>query len=151
MWGWNWQRWKWICRWLSWMGTTLGHTWDIVLGRRFWFHSDLFVSLSQDFAENDRTPIPSGSGHGTAAAGIIAARSNNTLGVAGLCWECKIMCLRFIKGNKGKVTDQIAALDYAITKKVKISNNSYGGYGWGSNLIFWIVSAVNIQSCDCRI
>lgn len=79
--------------------------------------------------DNDGSPLPSRSGHGTAAAGIIAAATNNKVGIAGICWDCQIMCLRFIDGAEGRVSNQIAAIDYAAKMGAKISNNSYGGYG----------------------
>lgn len=39
------------------------------------------------------------------------------------------MCLRFIQGVEGRVSNQVAAIDYAAKMGAKISNNSYGGYG----------------------
>lgn len=101
------------------MGHELGHADELQVCHHF-----------QDFVEHDGLPSPDGNGgHGTAVTGIIAAQSNNSMGITGLCWDCRIMCLRFIKGNRGKITDQIAALDYAVSNKARISNNSYGAYG----------------------
>lgn len=82
-----------------------------------------------DWVDDDNDPTPKGSGHGTAAAGIIAASTDNAMGVAGICWNCRIMCLRFINQTQGRVSNQIAAIDYATRMGAKISNNSYGGYG----------------------
>eukprot|EP00922_Rhytidocystis_sp_ex-Travisia-forbesii_P066051 GHVS01098078.1.p1 GENE.GHVS01098078.1~~GHVS01098078.1.p1 ORF type:complete len:687 (-),score=148.73 GHVS01098078.1:542-2602(-) len=82
-----------------------------------------------DFANDDADPSPAKSGHGTGAAGIIAAESNNSRGIAGVCWGCKIMCIKFIGNGQGKVSDQVQAIDYAVRMGAKISNNSYGGYG----------------------
>lgn len=83
-----------------------------------------------DFASNDNNPMPGSSGHGTGAAGIIAAESNNARGITGVCWGCEIMCLRFIGNGQGKVSNQVQAIDYAVKNGAKISNNSYGGYGY---------------------
>eukprot|EP00922_Rhytidocystis_sp_ex-Travisia-forbesii_P066050 GHVS01098077.1.p1 GENE.GHVS01098077.1~~GHVS01098077.1.p1 ORF type:complete len:664 (-),score=135.14 GHVS01098077.1:458-2449(-) len=82
-----------------------------------------------DFANDDADPSPASSGHGTGAAGIIAAESNNSKGIAGVCWGCKIMCIKFIGNGQGKVSDQVQAIDYAVRMGARISNNSYGGYG----------------------
>lgn len=35
-------------------------------------------------------------GHGTRIAGVIGASTNNTIGIAGTCWNCKIMVVRII-------------------------------------------------------
>lgn len=83
----------------------------------------------QDWANNDNDPSPEGNGHGTAASGIIAAATNNNGGVAGICWECRIMCLKFIDAINGRVSNQVSAIDYAAKMGARISNNSYGGYG----------------------
>ena len=67
--------------------------------------------------------------HGTHVSGTIAAEGNNDRGVTGVNWQAKIMPLKFIgPGNFGYVSDAAAALDYAVSKGVKISNNSYGGW-----------------------
>lgn len=36
-------------------------------------------------------------GHGTAVAGIAAASTDNALGVAGACWNCRVMPVRVSK------------------------------------------------------
>lgn len=94
-----------------------------------------------DWVDNDNKPYPADSGHGTAAAGIIAAHTNNGIGVAGLCWDCRIMCLRFIDGVEGRVSNQVSAIDYAAKMGAKISNNSYGGYGF-SKLEYEVIRRV---------
>jgi len=35
-------------------------------------------------------------GHGTAVAGIAAARANNALGAVGACWSCKVLPIRVL-------------------------------------------------------
>eukprot|EP01069_Polyplicarium_translucidae_P002228 Polyplicarium_translucidae@DN1960_c0_g1_i1.p1 len=40
------------------------------------------------------------------------------------------MCLRFIDGDEGRISDQVVAIDYAVKMGAKVSNNSYGGYGF---------------------
>lgn len=83
----------------------------------------------QNWVDNDNDPTPTANGHGTGAAGIIGAEPNNGVGIVGVCWNCQIMCLRFISDSEGKVSDQVSAIDYAVKMKARISNNSYGGYG----------------------
>ncbi|MDP2630150.1 MAG: S8 family serine peptidase [Candidatus Uhrbacteria bacterium] len=66
--------------------------------------------------------------HGTLLAGIIAARGNNGLGVAGISWRSKIMPLRVLNNQgDGDVFTVVRAIDYAIGKKVDIINLSFVG------------------------
>ncbi|CDJ49812.1 subtilase family serine protease, putative [Eimeria brunetti] len=69
-----------------------------------------------DFVNNTGDLSADASGHGTGAAGVIAAAANNHLGVVGLCWGFVLLLL-------------IQAIDYAVKMGAWISNNSYGGYG----------------------
>lgn len=82
-----------------------------------------------DFYNKDRTVYDSGDGdkHGTHVAGTIAAEGNNSLGVVGVNWKAKIMPLKFLGPDGGYTSDAAAAIDYAVNKGVKISNNSWGG------------------------
>ncbi len=70
-----------------------------------------------DFADNENDPFD-GDGHGTHMAGTIGARGNNAKGVTGVCWDVKILALRFIGSNGGDDLDAIRALDYATDLKL---------------------------------
>jgi hypothetical protein len=68
-------------------------------------------------------------GHGTHVSGIIAAVGNNGIGVTGVCWNCKIMALRFLSRNGGgSISDEIECIQYAVNQGVKIINGSFGEY-----------------------
>lgn len=72
-------------------------------------------------------------GHGTHCAGTIAGVGNNTRGVAGVAWRAKIMALKFItSGGGGAISDEIACMDYARAKGVKVLSCSFGGPGYSS-------------------
>lgn len=90
-----------------------------------------------DFYNKDRTVYDSGDGdkHGTHVAGTIAAEGNNSLGVVGVNWKAKIMPLKFLGPDGGYTSDAAAAIDYAVNKGVKISNNSWGGGGANQTLL----------------
>jgi subtilisin family serine protease len=66
-------------------------------------HPDLTGQLvaGYDFANNDSDPSPAQSwhAHGTSVAGLIAARTNNSLGVAGVCPNCRIMPIKLSNPN----------------------------------------------------
>ena len=93
-----------------------------------------------DFANNDNgvyDPDPvSGAGdeHGTHVAGTIAARGNNSIGVIGVSWQTQIMPLKFLGTNGGYTSDAVEAINYAVARGVKISNNSWGGGGFSQAL-----------------
>ncbi len=94
-----------------------------------------------DFANNDASvydPDPvSGAGdeHGTHVAGTIAAEGNNGVGVTGVSWRARIMPLKFLGPNGGYTSDAVEALNYAVAKGAKISNNSWGGGGFSQSLL----------------
>jgi len=83
---------------------------------------------------------PAGDGaHGTAVAGIAAAVSNNTIGIAGVCQLCKIMPIRIAYSDtEGDwVTTDVwisEAIAWAYTHGADVLNNSWGG-GSASTLI----------------
>ncbi|MCE9615013.1 MAG: S8 family serine peptidase [Lentisphaerae bacterium] len=87
-----------------------------------------------DFFNNDGDPVDD-FGHGTHVAGIIAAQGDNGIGVVGMNWRAQIMGLKFIgAANYGTMDGAVAAIDFAISKGVRISNNSWGAYGFSQAL-----------------
>ncbi len=69
---------------------------------------------------------PDEDGHGTHAAGIIAAEGDNGRGVAGVNWRASIMPLKFLGPEGGYTSDAIKAIEYAVNNGARISNNSWG-------------------------
>jgi len=89
-----------------------------------------------DFISNTSDPSPrfeegfteTGVSHGTIVAGIVAASTDNKIGVAGVTWKAKIMPLRVLDdGGQGGANNVIRAIDYAIRNKADIINLSFVG------------------------
>ncbi len=117
------------------------HSWDRQLGDSSvlvavidtgidWNHPDLaanYVALGYDWVNNDTDPMDD-HGHGTHCAGIIAALTNNSIGVAGLA-QVRIMAEKGL-GQKGEgYADDLAnAIIHAVDQGADILSNSWGGY-----------------------
>lgn len=92
-----------------------------------------------DFVDDVSTPTPKGQGqarsHGTHVAGIAAAATDNSKGIAGVSWECKIMAVRTIPSDEDGSSDDIAlGIRYAADNGADVINLSIGGRT-GSTLI----------------
>ncbi|MEV4346055.1 S8 family serine peptidase [Actinoplanes sp. NPDC049596] len=82
-----------------------------------------------DFVNKDTSPADD-AGHGTAVAALIAARGNNTNGMAGLCWTCRIIPVKVLDSQgSGWDSDVAAGITYAVKQGAKIINLSLGGPG----------------------
>ena len=74
-------------------------------------------------------------GHGTHCAGTIAAMGDNGIGVAGVCWNVKVMGLKFLdERGHGDDDDAIRCIDFAIANGVRVLSNSWGGYDYTPEL-----------------
>ncbi len=76
-----------------------------------------------DFEDNDKTPLPTTSSHGTHVAGTIAGTKGNNKGIIGVAPNAKIMAIK----SSLSVSDNIKSIDFAIQNGAKIINASYGG------------------------
>ncbi len=73
--------------------------------------------------------------HGTHCAGIIGAVGNNGEGVTGICWNVKIMAVKFITyDGTGNEDDAIKCIEYAVDMGAKVMSNSRGGFPYSSSL-----------------
>ncbi|MBI3626519.1 S8 family serine peptidase [Candidatus Uhrbacteria bacterium] len=72
---------------------------------------------------------PIGLNHGTVVAGVAAGRGNNKEGIAGVCWNCKIMALRILDASGfGDTIDVVKGVDYAIANGASVINLSFVGF-----------------------
>jgi len=91
-----------------------------------------FPNHGFDFVDNDNDPMPIGGGehHGTHVAGTIGAIGNNSLGVAGVCWQASIMSVRVLGATgAGSTADIISGIEFASDNGAKVINMSLGGEG----------------------
>lgn len=107
-------------------------------GRPDDFHGWNFVTKSCSIDPNGNCDCPLSAtpsndpmddfGHGTPAAGIIAAQGNNQVGVAGVLWTAQVMPLKFLDAvGCGNVADEVEAIKYAIQMGAKIITVNAGG------------------------
>jgi len=82
------------------------------------------VVAGWDFVNDDNDPQDD-NWHGTHVSGIVAAKTNNNKGMAGVCWECKIMPLKALNSSgSGWSTDMALAINYAVDNDADVINMS---------------------------
>jgi subtilisin family serine protease len=81
-----------------------------------------------DFVSRDADATDPPGGHGTAVAGVAAARASNGFGGMGTCFSCDLMPLRVL-GLDGIAfnTNTAAAIDYAVDHGAAVVNASIYG------------------------
>lgn len=94
-----------------------------------------------DFANKDRTVFDGTTDdHGTHVAGTIAGVGGNGRGVAGVCWQAKLISAKFLGRRGGTTADAISAVRYLTDLKLRhglnivATNNSWGGGGFSQAL-----------------
>ncbi len=85
-----------------------------------------------DFFSNDSDPMDE-NGHGTHTSGTIGAVGNNSVGVAGVNWNVRLMAIKiYDAGGDSTSAILINAYNYVRMMKnrgvnIRVTNNSYGG------------------------
>ena len=87
-------------------------------------------------------------GHGTHVGGIVAAVTNNSKGVAGVCPSCTLLSVKVLNdGGSGAYSWIASGITYAVEHGAKVINMSLGGpspsktlegavnYAWGKNVV----------------
>jgi subtilisin family serine protease len=83
-----------------------------------------------DFYNNDSDPCDD-HGHGTHCAGTIAAEGDNGLDIVGVCWNTRIMALKFLGSDgNGSTSHAVTAFYYAVANGADVISNSWGGGGY---------------------
>lgn len=94
-----------------------------------------------DFDANDSSVFDgTADDHGTHVAGTIGAVGGNGKGVAGVCWNVKLLSGKFLGRRGGTTANAILAVDYFTDLKTRhdlnivATNNSWGGGGYSQGL-----------------
>jgi PKD repeat protein len=93
-------------------------------------HPDLNANYAggYDYANSDADPMDD-HGHGTHVAGTIAAEDDSS-GVVGVAPQAYLYALKVLTASgSGSYSDVVAALEWAISNEIQVTNNSYGSSG----------------------
>ncbi|MDP8974905.1 MAG: S8 family serine peptidase [Actinomycetota bacterium] len=94
-------------------------------------HPDLVGHFAEvagyDYVNRDAFPEDD-NGHGTMVAGIAAANTNNSRGVAGVGWNSRILPVKVLNsGGSGNHSDVASGITFAANQNAKVINLSFGG------------------------
>lgn len=97
-----------------------------------------------DAADNDNDPsVPASTtatiwSHGSHVAGISAGETNNSLGIASIGFNCKLIPVKIGQSSTGWLTGAIRGVEYAIAVGADVINMSWGGgpYSKTEELVF---------------
>jgi subtilisin family serine protease len=82
-----------------------------------------------DFTSNSNDPDDD-NGHGTHVAGVVAAETDNYVGIAGIAWNARIMPIKVLTGTgHGNTAWLASAIYYAANNGATVINMSLGTYG----------------------
>lgn len=109
-------------------------------------HPDLLNNLlsGYDATGGGSNGNQTGNAHGTACAGIVAGIANNSIGVAGIAYNAKIIPVKIFP-TAGSPTDNMIAngINWAWQNGADVLSNSYGGGSYSSTIANAINNAVN--------
>ncbi len=94
-------------------------------------HPELKDALvpGRDIVHGDDIPADD-NGHGTAVAGVVAARGDNGIGLAGACWLCLVMPVKVLGADgTGTTADVAAGIIWAADHGARVINLSLGAPG----------------------
>jgi subtilisin family serine protease/subtilisin-like proprotein convertase family protein len=93
---------------------------------------DFTNSTTYGTGDNNPNPVVSTDDHGTHVSGIVAARTNNGVGVAGTAGKATIVPLRFYGSGSWTSTVIFNTYKYAADNGIKIVSTSYNVDGFSS-------------------
>jgi thermitase len=105
-------------------------------------HSDLAEKIIGQYSLTGK--VKDGFGHGTHCAGIAAAVTNNSTGVAGMCPNCTILSVKVLDDNgSGWMSDVASGIVYAADHGASVISLSLGGTARSETLRLALDYALN--------
>ncbi len=96
-----------------------------------------------DFVNSDNNPTDD-HGHGTNVTGLATMTGNNSFGLAGMDWNCKIMPVKVIDANNYATWFNLAqGITYAVDNGANVINISIGGTSGNQTLLNAVQYAAN--------
>ncbi|WP_437776780.1 S8 family peptidase [Sorangium sp. So ce1097] len=95
-------------------------------------HPDLAAKMDpgRDVIDGDDDPSykpgEAGVNHGTACAGLVAADTDNGVGIAGGCPDCRVRCVRLLDEEPRPISESVDAFEFALEVNASIVSNSWG-------------------------
>lgn len=116
-------------------GVTIGIVDDGLQGSHPDLTNNFNFAISYDYRDTDNDPSPDVTQdfHGTAVAGVAAARGSNSLGVVGVAFEASLAGIRLIGGTNQSDSLEASAMLHS-NAVVFVSNNSWGPADDGQSL-----------------
>lgn len=86
-----------------------------------------FYSNNNDVSAGQTSPSSSAAYHGTETSSLVGAQTNNAVGIAGVCWACKVLPVQVLgDGGSGSTADVASGIYYATDHGAKVINMSLG-------------------------
>ncbi|WP_437587233.1 S8 family peptidase [Sorangium sp. So ce1000] len=95
-------------------------------------HPDLAAKMDPglDVIDDDDDPTyqpgEQSASHGTACAGLIAADTDNGVGIAGGCPACRLRCVRLLDDEPRPISAAVDAFEFALQVNASVVSNSWG-------------------------
>jgi len=95
-------------------------------------HEDLAAKMDEglDLVDGDTDPsfdpTYEGASHGTACAGLVAAATDNNLGIAGGCPDCRMRCVRLLGQVDLPISSSVEVYQFALDVDAAVVSNSWG-------------------------
>ncbi|WP_437620100.1 S8 family peptidase [Sorangium sp. So ce1151] len=95
-------------------------------------HPDLAAKMDpgRDVIDGDDDPTykpgEDGVSHGTACAGLVAADTDNGVGIAGGCPACRVRCVRLLDDEPRPISQSVDAFEFALQVSASVVSNSWG-------------------------